>query len=200
DNSSNDGVLECNVYSKSVLCLLVEMKNKIGTGGCDPTVQAEASYAKYYTQKKNGEMLQWCNWLSFLLCLARPWVCILEAVYVEKPIIDPLTDFISLISTNNRSHRASGMAFQSLALGTKNAKLKGEVAKLKHDIEKIKLQTRVNTNEQDASLIEDISQSSACLESPVTLEAQRSTKGTSSNLLPIKDLSNKKYSVSISLS
>ncbi|CAG8816452.1 5537_t:CDS:2, partial [Racocetra persica] len=45
----------------------------------------------------------------------------------------------------------------------------------------------------DASLIEDISQSSACLESPVTLEAQRSTRGTSSNSLPIKDLSDKKY-------
>ncbi|CAG8797599.1 7021_t:CDS:2, partial [Racocetra fulgida] len=54
----NDGVLECNVRSKSVLRLLVEIKNEIGTGGCDPTVQGGASYAKYYTQKKNGEMLQ----------------------------------------------------------------------------------------------------------------------------------------------
>ncbi|CAG8783352.1 9313_t:CDS:2 [Gigaspora rosea] len=64
----------------------------------------------------------------------------------------------------------------------------------------IKLQTRVNTNEQDTSLIEDISQSSACLESLVHLEAQRSTRGTSSNSLPIKDLSDKKYSVSVNLS
>ncbi|KAF0520580.1 hypothetical protein F8M41_016226 [Gigaspora margarita] len=72
-----------------------------------------------------------------------------------------------------------------------NAKLKAEVAKLRHDIEEIKLQTRVNTNEQDASLIEDISQSSACLESPVTLEAQRSTKEASSNSPPIKELEQK---------
>ncbi|RIB16088.1 hypothetical protein C2G38_2190957, partial [Gigaspora rosea] len=81
-----------------------------------------------------------------------------------------------------------------------NAKLKAEVVKLRHDIEEIKLQTRVNTNEQDASFIEDISQSSACLESPVTLEAQMSTRGTFSNSLPIKDLSDKKYSVNVNLS
>ncbi|CAG8754240.1 19182_t:CDS:2, partial [Racocetra persica] len=66
DESSNDGVLECNFYSFSILCLLAEIKNKIGTAG--------------------------------------PWVCVLEAVYVEKPIIDPLTDLISLISTNIRDH------------------------------------------------------------------------------------------------
>ncbi|CAG8828396.1 23003_t:CDS:2, partial [Racocetra persica] len=62
DESSNDGVLECNFYSFSVLRLLAKIKNKIGT--------------------------------------ARPWVCVLEAVYVEKPIVDPLTDLIPLISTN----------------------------------------------------------------------------------------------------
>ncbi|CAG8490654.1 15329_t:CDS:2 [Dentiscutata heterogama] len=45
-----------------------------------------------------------CNWLSFILYLAGPWVCVLETVYVEKPIVDPLTDLIPLISTNIRYH------------------------------------------------------------------------------------------------
>ncbi|CAG8727892.1 17246_t:CDS:2, partial [Racocetra persica] len=72
DNSSNDGVLECNVHSKSVLRLLVEMKNEIGTG----------------------------------------------AVYVEKPIIDPLTDFIPLIPTNDRAHTERvAQLFKALYLG-----------------------------------------------------------------------------------
>ncbi|CAG8756528.1 5181_t:CDS:2, partial [Racocetra persica] len=101
DDSSNDGILESNVFSKSVLCFLVEMKNEIGTGSCDPTVQASASYAKYYTQETYRKVLKWYNWLSFILYLAGPWVCILRAVYVEKPIVDLLTDFIPLISTNN---------------------------------------------------------------------------------------------------
>ncbi|CAG8602141.1 28631_t:CDS:1 [Dentiscutata erythropus] len=117
DNSSNDRVLECNVCSKSVLHLVV-IKNEIGTGGYNPTVQTEAFYAKHYTQKKNGEMLQWCNWLSFFLCLVGPWVCILEAVYVEKPIIDPLTDFIPLIPTNDRAHTERvAWLFKALHLG-----------------------------------------------------------------------------------
>ncbi|CAG8495685.1 11059_t:CDS:2, partial [Paraglomus brasilianum] len=80
DNSSNDGVLESNVFSRSVLHCFVEIKNEIGTGSCDLTVQAGASFAKYYTQQTN------------------------RAVYIEKPIIDPLTDFIPLIPTNNQAH------------------------------------------------------------------------------------------------
>ncbi|CAG8618429.1 1798_t:CDS:2, partial [Racocetra persica] len=104
DESSNDSVLECNFHSFSVLRLLAEIKNEIGTGKCDLTTQAGTSYAKYYTQEKNEELLKWCNWPSFILCLARPWVCVLEAVYVEKPIVDPLTDLIPLIPTNIRDH------------------------------------------------------------------------------------------------
>jgi hypothetical protein len=123
DNSSNDGVLECNVFTKSVLCLLVELKNEIGTGNCDPTVQAGASFAKYYTQSSYGEMLKWYNWPSFILCLAGPWVCILGAVYVEKPIIDPLTDFVPLIPTNNRTHAERvARLFKALHLGVNKLK------------------------------------------------------------------------------
>lgn len=59
DESSNDGVLECNFHSFSVLRLLAEIKNEIGTGKCDPTTQAGTSYAKYYTQEKNEELLKW---------------------------------------------------------------------------------------------------------------------------------------------
>ncbi|CAG8681579.1 24933_t:CDS:2 [Cetraspora pellucida] len=123
DDSRNYGVLESNVFSKSVLRFLVEMKNEIGTGGCDPTVQASASFAKYYTQETYGEVLKWCNWPSFILCLAGPWVCILGAVYVEKPIIDPLTDFIPLIPTNNRAHAERvARLFKALCLGVNRLK------------------------------------------------------------------------------
>ncbi|CAG8835899.1 3176_t:CDS:2, partial [Racocetra persica] len=104
DESSNNGVLECNFYSFSVLRLLAEIKNKIGTGKCDLTTQAGTSYAKYYTQEKNEKLLKWCNWLSFILCLAGSWVCVLGAVYVEKPIVDPLTDLIPFIPTNIQDH------------------------------------------------------------------------------------------------
>ncbi|CAG8621586.1 14511_t:CDS:2 [Ambispora leptoticha] len=96
DDSSNDGVLESN---------------------------ASASFAKYYTQETYGEVLKWCNWPSFILCLAGPWVCILGAVYVEKPIVDPLTDFIPLIPTNNRAHAERvARLFKALCLGVNRLK------------------------------------------------------------------------------
>ncbi|CAG8827639.1 23194_t:CDS:2 [Gigaspora margarita] len=123
DESSNDGVLECNFHSFSVLRLLVEIKNEIGTGKCDPTTQAGTSYAKYYTQEKNEKLIKWCNWPSFILCLAGPWVCILGAVYVEKPIVDPLTDFIPLIPTNIRDHAERvARLFKALCLGVNRLK------------------------------------------------------------------------------
>ncbi|CAG8446202.1 16158_t:CDS:2 [Dentiscutata heterogama] len=56
DNSSNDGVLKCHVFSKSVLYFLVKIKNEIGTGSSDLTVQAGASFAKYYTQQTYGKL------------------------------------------------------------------------------------------------------------------------------------------------
>ncbi|CAG8736679.1 19594_t:CDS:2, partial [Racocetra persica] len=56
DDFKNDGILESNVFSKSVLRFLVEIKNEIGTSSCDPTIQASASFAKYYTQKTYGKL------------------------------------------------------------------------------------------------------------------------------------------------
>jgi len=118
DKSSNDGVLESIVHSRKVLRLLVEMKNEIGTGGCDPTAQAAVSFAKYYTQDKKEAMLKLCNCPCFIIGLAGPWICILGAVYVEKPIVEPLTHFIPLIPTNDPPHRELiARLFKALRLG-----------------------------------------------------------------------------------
>ncbi|CAG8695835.1 19398_t:CDS:2, partial [Racocetra persica] len=95
DDSKNDGVLEFNVFSKSVLRFLVEIKNEIGTGSCDLTIQASASFAKYYTQE----------------------------IYGKKLIIDPLTDFIPFISTNNRAYvEQVALLFKALCLGVNRLK------------------------------------------------------------------------------
>ncbi|CAG8832458.1 2781_t:CDS:2, partial [Racocetra persica] len=50
-------------------------------------------------ESSNDGVLEY-NFHSF----TRPWVCVLEAVYVEKPIVDPLIDLIPLIFTNIRDH------------------------------------------------------------------------------------------------
>ncbi|RIB23831.1 hypothetical protein C2G38_2013742 [Gigaspora rosea] len=104
DETSNDGCLYLKVHSFTVLYLLIEIKNEIGTGKCDPTTQAAAFYAKFYAQKKYEQMLTGCNMPCFIIGLAGPWICILGAVYVEKPLIEPLTAFEPLIFINDRTH------------------------------------------------------------------------------------------------
>ncbi|CAG8450461.1 15006_t:CDS:2 [Funneliformis mosseae] len=89
---------------ESILYLLIEVKNEIGTGKCDPTNQAAISFAKFYTQSKNEQMLKWCNMPCFIIGLAGPWICVLGAVYVEKPLVEPLTNLIPLIPVNDRDH------------------------------------------------------------------------------------------------
>ncbi|PKB94763.1 hypothetical protein RhiirA5_262869, partial [Rhizophagus irregularis] len=98
--------------------LLIKIKNEIGTGKCDPTTQAAASYAKFYTQEKNQKLLKVCNLPCFIIGLAGPWICILGAVYVEKPLVEPLTSFEPLIFTNDRIHlNKIARLFKALSLG-----------------------------------------------------------------------------------
>ncbi|CAG8720643.1 4180_t:CDS:2 [Dentiscutata erythropus] len=104
DESSNDGALELDVHSFTILYLHIEIKNEIGTGKCDPTTQAAAFYAKFYAQKKYEKILKGCNMPCFIIGLAGPWICVLGAVYIEKPLIEPLTSFEPLIFTNDRVH------------------------------------------------------------------------------------------------
>ncbi|CAI2192141.1 1370_t:CDS:2 [Funneliformis geosporum] len=89
----------CKLFSKDI-----QIKNEIGIGRCNPTTQAVAFYAKFYTQIKYQKILKGCNLPCFIIGLAGPWICILGAVYVEKPLIEPLTSFEPFIFTNDRIH------------------------------------------------------------------------------------------------
>jgi hypothetical protein len=55
--------------------------------------------------------------------LAGPWICVLGAVYAEKPVIEPLTGFEPLIHTDNRTHfEKMARLFKALHLGSDNLK------------------------------------------------------------------------------
>ncbi|CAG8509829.1 8522_t:CDS:2, partial [Gigaspora margarita] len=82
-------------------CIGPLIKNEIGTNNYDPTVQAGASFAKYYIQKIYGEILKWHNWSFFILCTARLWQYNQKAhelyskigkapklLYINKEIVD----------------------------------------------------------------------------------------------------------------
>jgi serine/threonine protein kinase len=123
DKTSNDGVLTLDFHSFTVLLGLTEIKNEIGTGKCDPTTQAAVSYAKFYTQQKYNKLLKGCNLPCFIIALTGPWICVLGAVYVEKPVIEPLTAFEPLIFTNDKTHvEKIARLFRALRLGSDNLK------------------------------------------------------------------------------
>ncbi|CAG8527298.1 4461_t:CDS:2 [Dentiscutata heterogama] len=111
-------------------------------------IMAGTSYAKYYTQEKNTELLKWCNWPFFILCLAGPWMCVLEAVYVEKPIVDLLMDLIPLIPTNIRDYteRETGLLARIMEL-EQSAKENENNRKLR-DTEINELRSRISKLEQ----------------------------------------------------
>ncbi|CAB4431468.1 unnamed protein product [Rhizophagus irregularis] len=120
DKSSNDGVL--NFCTRNLLYLLIGIKNEIDAG-YDPVIWAADSYAKYYTQSKNHKFLKGCNMPCFIIALAGPWISVLGAVYVEKPVIEPLTAFEPLIHVNDLTHSEKiARLFKALHLGSDSLK------------------------------------------------------------------------------
>ena len=79
------------------LIILVEVKNEIGTGGCDPYTQGGLSYVRRWAQNAFKDLRQCCNCPSIIIAVAGPWICVLGAVYLEKGIVDPFADFIPLM-------------------------------------------------------------------------------------------------------
>ncbi|KAG9086361.1 hypothetical protein FS749_003688 [Ceratobasidium sp. UAMH 11750] len=76
-------------------CLIVvEMKNEIGTGGSDPSIQAAQSYSRYWGDPKMQTLLDQCCCPSLLVAIAGPWMAILGAVFLDRPVVQPLTHFL----------------------------------------------------------------------------------------------------------
>jgi hypothetical protein len=65
-----DVTLELDFHSYSALYLLIEIKNEIGIGKCDPTTQAAVSYAKVL---QNQKLLKGCNLPCFIVGLSGPY-------------------------------------------------------------------------------------------------------------------------------
>ncbi|CAG8711003.1 431_t:CDS:10, partial [Gigaspora margarita] len=71
-----------------------EYKNEIGTGGKDSSIQGGCCLAKYWAQLQTVKICNNSCCPSIILAIAGPWFCVLGAVYLEKPVIKPLNDFI----------------------------------------------------------------------------------------------------------
>ncbi|KAG8737482.1 hypothetical protein FRC10_008103 [Ceratobasidium sp. 414] len=112
----SDGVV---ARSKGGYLLISEWNNEIGTGGCDPSVQAAFSYCRYWGQAAMDRLRKSCCCPSFILAAAGPWMCVLGAIFLEHPVVEPLTDFIWIGRRDNLADGVESVAqiFQALTTG-----------------------------------------------------------------------------------
>ncbi|KAG8743605.1 hypothetical protein FRC10_011668 [Ceratobasidium sp. 414] len=75
-------------------CAIVEVRNEIGTGDCDPSIQGAESYGHYWSQDSMDDFRAVSCCPSFIIAIAGPWLCVLGAVYVTEVVVHPLTDFM----------------------------------------------------------------------------------------------------------
>ncbi|CAB5357211.1 unnamed protein product [Rhizophagus irregularis] len=85
------------VLGEKAVPILWEYKNEIGAGGKDPSIQGGCGYAKYWAQSQTIKIRNSSCCPSIILAIAGPWICVLGAVYLEKPVVEPLTDFILML-------------------------------------------------------------------------------------------------------
>ncbi|XP_006457422.1 hypothetical protein AGABI2DRAFT_79655 [Agaricus bisporus var. bisporus H97] len=93
-DDSSEGTITTSCGKFEAFLAIVEMKNEIGTGNADPYNQAGLAYRKYWADKMHEPMVPFCHFPSFLIAIAGPWIMIAGAIYLDKFIIEPLTDFI----------------------------------------------------------------------------------------------------------
>ncbi|QRV82359.1 kinase domain protein [Ceratobasidium sp. AG-Ba] len=74
--------------------ILLELKNEIGTGGSDPSIQAAQSYSRYWGGFQARKLFFKCCCPSILIAIAGPWMVILGAVFLDRPVVQPLTHFL----------------------------------------------------------------------------------------------------------
>ncbi|KAG6888306.1 hypothetical protein C0992_008871 [Termitomyces sp. T32_za158] len=78
----------------TVYLVIEEVNNEIGMGQADPCNQGGLAYRKYWATQTAIRKLSHCP--SIILAIAGPWMCVLGAIYLEKAVVQPLTNYIWL--------------------------------------------------------------------------------------------------------
>ncbi|KAG8920637.1 hypothetical protein FRC02_000790 [Tulasnella sp. 418] len=119
--AQSDGVVITNRGHHVAIRAVLEMRNEIGTGGCDPSIQGACSYRHYWSSTAAGKIRELCCCPSFIIALAGPWMCILGAVFGQNVIVQQLTNYIYLGGDPNSENPMSEivMVFRALSAGLK---------------------------------------------------------------------------------
>ncbi|KAF8595571.1 hypothetical protein BDV93DRAFT_574716 [Ceratobasidium sp. AG-I] len=117
-----DGVIKAAKQGVKAYCAILELKNEIGIGSSDPSVQASQAYAKYWSERQKRDLRMICCCPSLIITIAGPWMCILGAVYLDRVVVQPLTEFLWLGRHPWSNQRLDQLArvFHSLADSVKH--------------------------------------------------------------------------------
>ncbi|QRV96255.1 Tyrosine kinase [Ceratobasidium sp. AG-Ba] len=80
----------------SLYFTIIEVKNEVGTGSCDPSIQAAEDYGICWSRPDVSSIRESCCCPSLFIIIAGPWMCIFGAVYLEYVTVQQLTDYIWL--------------------------------------------------------------------------------------------------------
>ncbi|KAG8899675.1 hypothetical protein FRB99_006506 [Tulasnella sp. 403] len=108
--------------SSSAALLLWEYKNELGING-EPLSQLGVGYGRFWAQQARTELRRRSYSPTILIVVAGPWLCVLSAVFVEKIMIEPLTDLIFCGGRPNDDLEGIGVIarlFQALRLAHKD--------------------------------------------------------------------------------
>ncbi|CAE6405663.1 hypothetical protein RSOLAG22IIIB_10241 [Rhizoctonia solani] len=114
----SDGVVTFTEKSSSqqAYAAVVEAKNEIGTGKSDPWVQAAQSYARYWSQTEMTGLRRATPCPCFIIAIVGPWLCISGAVYLDRVVVQPLTDYVWLGKHPQQDHHLMRVTRLFLAL------------------------------------------------------------------------------------
>ncbi|CAI2193690.1 1883_t:CDS:2, partial [Funneliformis geosporum] len=92
----SDGILTTKVGIHDAIMVIFEGKNEVGSGGTDPSVQEAIYYRNYWSQSSADQIRDCCCAPSFIITIARPWFCVFRGVFLNRVVVQPLTDSIPL--------------------------------------------------------------------------------------------------------
>ncbi|KAF5363522.1 hypothetical protein D9756_000153 [Leucocoprinus leucothites] len=96
----SDGVISQNCGATIAYLAIREIKNEIGTASTDPYNQGSLAYRKYWAGEPQDAIRRNSHCPSIILAIAGPWLCVLGGVYLQKAVIQPLTDYVWLGGDN----------------------------------------------------------------------------------------------------
>ncbi|KAF8598387.1 hypothetical protein BDV93DRAFT_547405 [Ceratobasidium sp. AG-I] len=74
--------------------LVAELKNEVGQGGADPSIQGAIAFAMYWNNPNLDDIRPASCCPSFILAIAGPWMCVLGAILLDHPVVQRLTDYV----------------------------------------------------------------------------------------------------------